>query len=170
MATAHLICGLPAAGKTTYSSSLKVKTAGVQFSLDRWLVTAYGQYSIDTIGNNKHTHRVIVCRTLIWTVCEEFLQRNVDVIIDDGFFLREHRTQYAKMCRTIDVDVTVHYINTPIEIIEKRIKRRNNNLPTNNFAISPSLFGLIIGMFNEPSADEGIKIHEIKYNLDNKTN
>ena len=164
MATAHLICGLPASGKSTYSSALKASTAGVHFALDHWLITAYGRYAIDTVGNTEHVRRVMACRKLIWAVCEAFLQRDVDVILDDGFFLRTHRMEYAEMARTIGSDVTIHYVNTPAEIIEKRIEKRNRNLPRDNFTISQSMLEQVSQLFDEPSADERIRICEIKYN------
>ena len=46
MATTHLISGLPCSGKTTYAAGLRADLNGVLFSLDRWLITAFGQYAI----------------------------------------------------------------------------------------------------------------------------
>ena len=80
MATVHLICGLPAAGKTTYSTALKATTGGVHFALDHWLVTAFGRYAIDDVGLDEHVRRVMACRELIWSVAREFLNRDVDVL------------------------------------------------------------------------------------------
>jgi predicted kinase len=68
--TAHLITGLPCSGKTTYAMSLAEASGGVLFSLDYWFITLHGRYSLD-----------------------ELLRRGVDVVLDDGFFFREHRVQ-----------------------------------------------------------------------------
>jgi AAA domain len=91
MPTAHLISGLPCSGKTTYAKALRETTNGVLFSLDYWLITTHGRYSIGTVGHEEHVRRVLACRHLISGVSSEFLQRGTDVILDDGFFLREHR-------------------------------------------------------------------------------
>jgi len=50
MATVHLICGLPCAGKSTYSKTLRASTGGVHFALDYWLITAFGHYDIEEAG------------------------------------------------------------------------------------------------------------------------
>ena len=43
MPTVHLICGLPCSGKTTYARGLR-NLDSVVFSIDRWLITAFGRY------------------------------------------------------------------------------------------------------------------------------
>src|SRR5215469_5178234 len=99
VATAHLISGLPCSGKTTYAKGLRDDVNGILFSLDRWLITAFGRYSLAAVGHEEHTRRVLACRELIWGTATEFLQRSVDVILDDGFFFRQHRVRFAEMAR-----------------------------------------------------------------------
>ena len=166
MATIHLICGLPSSGKTTYSASLKGATSGVHFALDDWLITAFGQYLIEAIGREEHVRRVLACRKLIWFVAQEFLRKGVDVILDDGFFLREHRAQYAAMARGSDADITVHFINTSKATIESRLKRRNQFLPPENFEISPSMLTQFFDCFEAPSAVERLHIIEVSEEKD----
>ena len=161
MATVHLICGLPSAGKTTYSTTLKTTTSGVHFRLDHWLVTAYGDYSIDDIGHDEHVRRVLACRALIWDMAVEFLHRGTDVILDDGFFLREHRLRYAAMARAVDADVTIHFINTPRTTIEARLEKRNRHLPPDSFAITLVMLDQFYAMFEPPSSADGVRIIEI---------
>jgi len=167
MATVHLICGLPAAGKTTYSATLRDNTAGVHLSLDHWLVAAFGQYSIGAVGSDEHVRRVLACRELIWSVAEEFLHRNVDVILDDGFFFREHRVHYAAMAKARDVDIAVHFINTSRDTIESRLKKRNQALPPENFEIDPPMLEHFFDWFEVPSADEDLHVIEVRENQDN---
>ena len=167
MATVHLICGLPAAGKTTYSTALKETTGGVLLSLDRWLITTFGQYSIDALGRDEHVRRVIACRKLIWSVAEEFLNRDLDVILDDGFFLREHRAQFAAMAKRMQADTTVHFVNTGKDTIASRLKNRNQALPPENFEINPSMLEQFLYWFELPSANEGLHVIEVVENQDN---
>jgi predicted kinase len=94
MATLHLISGLPCSGKTTYAAGVRADTNAVLFSLDRWLITAFGRYEIVVVGHQEHTRRVLSCRELIWHAASEFLRRGVDVILDDGFFLRDHHSAH----------------------------------------------------------------------------
>jgi predicted kinase len=135
MSTAHLISGLPCSGKTTYATTLRQATAGVLFSLDYWLITLHGRYSIPQIGHEEHVRRVLVCRRLICDVAREFLERGHDVILDDGFFLREHRVQQIAFFNSMSANVrtaikiNTHVVQVPIDLLRTRLERRNGGLP-----------------------------------------
>ena len=62
MPTVHLISGLPCSGKTTYAVGLKADANCVLFTLDRWLITLFGKYSLTSVGHEEHTRRVLACR------------------------------------------------------------------------------------------------------------
>ncbi len=155
MAMLHLITGLPCAGKTTYSVKLKAATAGAHLSLDRWLITSFGQYSIDEVGHDKHSGRVIACRKLIQDVAAELLPRNIDVILDDGFFLRENRVQCSVFAASLGAETKTHFLDTPKDIIRSRVSERNATLPQFNFKISPAMLEWFFDVFEKPSAAEG---------------
>ncbi len=155
MATVHLISGLPCAGKTTYAAALRADANGVLFTLDRWLITLFGQYAIGEVGHEEHTRRVLACRTLIWDAATEFLRRGVDVALDDGFFLREHRMAYVALARQAGASAEIHYLHTPPHLIAARLARRNAHLPPFNFLIDPESLTAFIGLFEPPRDDEG---------------
>lgn len=155
MPTVHLICGLPCSGKTTYAVDLHAAGGSVLLSLDRWLITAFGKYSIASIGYDEHVRRVLACRELIWSVATEFLQRSVDVILDDGFFLRDNRMRYVDLAAAAGSRTTIHFIDTPVSVLRPRLEQRNANLPRYNFRIDPETLQGFLGLFEVPSADEG---------------
>ena len=157
-ATLHLIAGLPGSGKTTYATALASSTRGALFSLDRWLITAYGRYEISDIGHDEHVRRVVACRALIWSASSELLERSVDVILDDGFFLREHRAAYAAMAAAQGATTTIHHIAAPLAVLRERIERRNQALPTYNFRIDPSMLELFLAMFEIPEPGEATRV------------
>lgn len=158
MATVHLISGLPCAGKSTYASALSQRTDCVVFTLDRWLISLFGQYSISAIGHAEHTRRVLACRALIWESAAEFLRRSVDVVLDDGVFLRENRVRYVHLARNVNASAKIHFLNTPEKVVRARLAHRNAHLPTFNFYIDPESLEAFIGLFETPSADEGADI------------
>ena len=158
MATVHLISGLPCSGKTTYASALRSDINSVLFSLDRWLITSFGKYSISEVGHEEHVRRVLACRELIWEVASEFLRRDVDVILDDGFFLRENRMRVIDLSRSVGAGAKIHFIDTPLHVLRPRLEERNARLPKYNFSIGPETLEAFVHLFEVPTAAEGADI------------
>jgi predicted kinase len=155
MPTTHLISGLPCSGKTTYATALRADLNAALFSLDRWLITLFGRYSIDEVGHAEHVRRVLACRTLIWDAAAELLARGTDVILDDGFFFRENRVRVAEMAKAAGAGSKIHFIDTPLHVIRTRLERRNAHLPPFNFRIGPDMLHAFAALFETPGADEG---------------
>ena len=162
MATVHLISGLPCSGKTTYSRALQADLNAVLFILDRWLITAFERYAIADVGYPEHVRRVLACRTLIWEDAAQFLTRGVDVILDDGFFYREHRMRVGDQARAIGAAVTVHHLDAPLDVLQSRLEDRNAHLPRFNFLIEPETLSSFIDMYERPSPDEGAEVLVIR--------
>jgi predicted kinase len=158
MATLHLISGLPCSGKTTYATSLRTDLGGVAFSLDKWLITLFGQYSIAQVGHEEHVRRVLANRELIWDAASEFLKRGVDVILDDGFFFRANRMQVIDEARQVGAGAKIHFIDTPLTVIRSRLEARNARLPRYNFWIGPDTLQAFAGLFESPTGDEGAEV------------
>jgi predicted kinase len=158
MATLHLVSGLPCSGKTTYSRRLRDEHRAVLFSLDRWLITAFGKYSIAEVGQPEHTRRVLGCRELIWDGASELLRRGVDVILDDGFFFREHRARHVELARSVGAAAMIHFLDTPVNVIRPQLEQRNAILPRYNFHIGPDTLEGFTHMFERPSPEEGAEV------------
>jgi predicted kinase len=158
MPTLNLISGLPCSGKTTYSIGLRADSSCVVFSLDRWLITAFDAYEIASVGHEEHTRRVLACRELIWDAASELLRRDVDVILDDGFFLRHHRVTHVKLAAAVGARTRIHYLDTPIEIVRARLEARNAALPRFNFRIDFQTLVGFAGLFEVPTSAEGAEI------------
>ena len=158
MATLHLLSGLPCSGKTTYATGLRADANAVLFSLDRWLITIFGQYEIALVGHQEHTRRVLSCRELIWDSASQFLQRSVDVVLDDGFFLRHHRVRHILLAVALGAKARIHYIDTPVDLIRRRLEARNALLPPFNFFIDPASFLGFSALFEPPSPEEGANV------------
>lgn len=162
MATTHLISGLPCSGKTTYALGLRTDLDAALFSLDRWLITLFGKYSIDEVGHEEHVRRVLACRDLIWDAASELLRRGADVILDDGFFLRENRIRVIDLSRTIGASAKIHFVDTSVGVMTARLEVRNANLPLYNFRVGPEMLRAFVGLFEVPDSQEGAELVVIR--------
>ena len=158
MATLHLISGLPCSGKTTYARRLHESRGSVLFTLDQWLITLFGRYSIVAVGHDEHVRRVLACRELIWTSGSELLRRETDVILDDGFFWRANRMQFIGRARQCGARATTHVVSAPLSIVRDRLRARNARLPEFNFWIDEKTLDQFVGLYETPAADEGAEI------------
>jgi predicted kinase len=91
---------------------------------------------------------------LIWESASELLHRSVDVVLDDGFFYREHRLRHVALAAGIGATTTIHYVNTPLEEVRTRLQRRNADLPRYNFHIDPATLDGFLSMIEPPRPDE----------------
>ncbi len=162
MASVHLISGLPCSGKTTYSKKLRLEAEAVHFSLDYWLITVFGRYVIREVGHEEHVRRVLACRELIWSVSAELIKRGTDVILDDGFFLREDRMKVSAMAHDLGANAIIHFLDTSPEILKTRLEARNAALPQYNFDIKPETLEGFFGLYENPLSDEGAELLVIK--------
>ena len=162
MASVHLISGLPCSGKTTYSKKLRSETESVHFSLDYWLITIFGRYVIREVGHEEHVRRVLSCRELIWSVSTEFIKRGIDVILDDGFFLREDRMKVSTMAHGLGAKAIIHFLDVSPEILKDRLEVRNAALPQYNFDIKPATLEGFFSLYEKPLPDEGVDLLVIK--------
>jgi predicted kinase len=158
LATLHLISGLPCSGKTTYSRRLAEATGAVLFSLDRWLITCFGRYSIAEVGHDEHVRRVRSCRELILENSLEFTKRGSDAILDDGFFLRADRTQVATTAAAAGTSVKIHHLDAPLPELETRLTARNQSLPTYNFFIRSDTLAQFLDLYETPTDEEGAEL------------
>jgi hypothetical protein len=159
MNTVHLICGLPGAGKTTLAKKIEEENRALRFSLDEWLITLFGRYEITPDNHAAHVERVLACRSVIWMMAERALRLGVDVILDDGFFLKEHRGQYKDLILKAGANPKLYFVDVDSEKLLTRLHNRNSDLPTNNFAIENDLMTYFFSLFEPPTSDEMELVH-----------
>lgn len=162
MNTVHLICGLPGAGKTTLAKKIEEEHRALRFSLDEWLITLFGRYEITPDNHKAHVERVLACRNIIWVMAERALKIGIDVILDDGFFLKQHRAEYRDLILKAGAKPKLYFVDVDAKILLERLRCRNEDLPTNNFAIENNLMEYFFSLFEPPSENEQIELVAVK--------
>jgi predicted kinase len=81
--------------------------------------------------------------------------KGIDVIIDEGVWLKEHRDLLRKRAEDVGAQAVVYFLDTPIETIRERVARRNMNAAQDSFKISGDLLDVYLQYWEPPSEDEG---------------
>jgi predicted kinase len=105
------------------------------------------------------------CRNVIWSVSEQALASNIDVVLDFGFWKREERTRIRKLIETAGAHHKLYYLRCTPEIAKMRLRERNKDLSTQYFEITDEMFELFQTQFEKPSIDEGLNLIEIDTTL-----
>jgi predicted kinase len=150
MATLHLICGLPCAGKTTLARQLEQKYSALRLTPDEWHTRLFGQDAEDELHDARHT----IIESLLWDMAARVLVLGVNVILDYGFWGRSEREDYRAWAARLGASSELHFLNVPEEVLLERLAIRNAQVPQGAFLIPEALFKGYIQHFQPPSQDE----------------
>ena len=154
MATLHLICGLPCAGKTTLARRLEQEYSALRLTLDEWHIRLFGMdFGLD-IDEAEHNTRHELMEAMLWDVAERVLILGVDVILDFGFWGRSEREDYRSRAARLGAGSKVHFLNVPEEVLLARLQPRNAQLPPGTFLIPEDKLRAWILQFQSPAQDE----------------
>jgi len=114
-----LICGLPASGKSTLAGQLAPKIPAVRLDKDSWVT----QLGADVWDDE---FRVRLERQL-WTLTQELLGQGQSVILEWGHWARVERDEKRLGARALGVDVELHYLHAPLDVLIERADRRSTS-------------------------------------------
>lgn len=66
--------------------------------------------------------------------------------------------RYVKLANAAGAKVKIHFIDTPLDVLQARLERRNANLPPYNFQIDPDTLRGFVDLFEVPSDDEHAEV------------
>jgi predicted kinase len=130
IAILHLICGLPGSGKTILAKSIAASTGSFRFSADEWIKDIW----VDQAESEGNQYRDQI-EQLQWRMAKQMLQNSMSVIIEWGTWGRNEREKLRDEARTFEAKVKFYFLNTPREILKKRILSRNQNIDQHEFYI-----------------------------------
>ena len=156
MSTVFLICGNTAAGKSTYSMELAKKYKAIPLSIDPWMQTLYGDDYIPQEHNFEWLiERTERCKAQMRQIAELLISQGINVIFDFGFGDMESRKYYREWALSQGAEVSLHFLDVPVEERRKRVHKRNKETDaTFAFEVTDEMFDYVESMFVPPSDEE----------------
>lgn len=142
----HLICGLPASGKSTLASKLEQELPALRLAPDAWIK----KFNDD--GHNKGKRKLV--ESIQWDVARQVLKLGVDVVLENGFWSKQEREQYRQQAAELGAETQLHFLDVPLEELKRRLVIRNANLPEGAFYIAPELIDRFALEFEAPTTEE----------------
>ena len=133
---AYIIIGFIGSGKTTYARKLEKETGAIRFTKDEWLVRVFG----NTPPKDKfaeYDNRMASLATDMALAC---LKAGINVIIDEGFWVKEHRDAISEKVKNVGAIPKLYYLEVPFEIMKERTLKRTENPPVDSFTIDEESF------------------------------
>jgi predicted kinase len=117
MATVHLVCGPPGAGKSTLARRVATDESAVRLCADDWMITA-GIRLDDSLS------RALIERSQ-WDIAEQVLTDGRDVVIEWGLWGRDERERILNRSGELGVGVRAYFLIPPVEVLLARVAARN---------------------------------------------
>lgn len=147
---AHILVGFIGAGKTTFARKIEQETGAIRFTKDEWMVRLFGNTPpADTFV--VYDDRMAALATDMALKC---LAAGIDVVIDEGFWVKEHRDEIKGKVISAGATPILYYIEAPYELMKERTLRRSQNPPVDSYVIDEASFDAYWQFFRPPGNDE----------------
>ena len=114
-----LICGLPAAGKSTLARDLANTIPAIRLNKDD-CVRQLGQ----DVWDDEFRGRI---EARLWDLAQELLAHDMSVILEWGHWARRERDEKRLRARNLDAHVELQYLDVPLDVLIARIERRQRS-------------------------------------------
>lgn len=152
MGKAILVCGKLCCGKTTYAESISREENAVLLSVDEIMLAVFGQHSGD-----KHDEYVLKIKKYLLEKSAELLSKNINIILDWGFWTRSERDNVRDYFHSRNVDTELHLIELNSKEWKHRINERNQAVLEDDgdaYFIDKSVLEKFEKIFEQPEDDE----------------
>lgn len=147
---AHIIIGFIGSGKTTFARKLEKETGSIRFTKDEWMVRIFG----NTPPKDKFEEYDNKMAALATDMALQCLKAGVDVIIDEGFWVKEQRDEINEKVKKAGAIPKLYYLEVPLDVMKARTLKRSENPPADSFTIDEESFDNYWKFFQPPGEDE----------------
>jgi predicted kinase len=149
MTTLHLMHGFIGSGKTTFAKKLSQDIGAIRLNNDEWMVALYGTNPPQELFNDYYSR----IENLMYSLTAQLLRNGQDVILDIGFWTREHRDQARKLAQDNGASYKFYAMICPEEIQLKRTLTRTVS-DKNGLYIDEAAFIKLKKIFEPLDVDE----------------
>ena len=150
MATLHLICGLPGAGKTTLAVQLEHSLPALRLTPDEWITQVLGpgppRLALDAARDP--------FEALQWEIAARALSLGLDVILDFGFWSRAEREDFRARAAALGAGSHLHLVQASEDDLLARLALRAAERTPNTFDVSADDLRAWSSVFERPGPEE----------------
>lgn len=149
--TLILISGLPGSGKTTFAKQLESERNAIRMCPDDWIEAVLK----DPDDHSEKDRLRDVIENLQWELAKSYLIKGLTVILENGFWAEEERTQYAMEALELGARIELYAMDSSdLDELWRRIELRNQKLESSTWVMAreehePKWIG-----FEQPTLDE----------------
>jgi len=144
--TLTLFCGLPGSGKTTLARRLEAAGHGVRICTDDW----QAELGVDHADTGFHDR----LQPVLYRHALDLLRHGVDVILEDGLWMREERVQKFSDARAARARIELHVLDVPLDILWARLQRRNEDAVLGAYPMTYEELQWSGSLFEQPTPEE----------------
>jgi predicted kinase len=138
-----LLCGLPAAGKTTVARELADAYGAVRLNADEWKLAL----GIDPFDDDARVR----LEAQLLALTQRLLTLGTSVILEWGFWARVERDELRDMARSLGAEVELRFLDVPYEELVRRVVERTAN---GGIPITADHMETYRGTFQPPTEEE----------------
>jgi predicted kinase len=151
MPKVHLVEGPVGAGKSTYASTLVLRTNGVHVALDEWFAALFSPDRPASDVVPWYILRKERLLALIWSHSRRLLASGTDVILELGLIQRQSRVTFGRQVQDEGFELVVHVLDAPLEVRRERVRRRNTEKGSTFAMVVPDhVFEMASRLWEEP--------------------
>jgi predicted kinase len=157
VATLYLVCGKPAAGKSTLCQRLAMRPMTVMINEDRWLSALFAD-QLATVPD--YIERSARLRGVMGEHVITLLRTGVSVVLDFPANTPNLRRWMRSLFESAGAEHELHFLDVPDAVCKQRLQNRNAE-GSHVFAPTDEHYDQVVRYFLAPSPDEGFKVTQV---------
>lgn len=130
--TLILVSGLPGSGKTTTAKHFEVERNAIRMCPDDW-IEALLEDPNDSVEKDRLRD---VVENLQWDLTKQYLSKGLTVVLENGFWAEEERSQYAMEALALGARIELYAMDSSdLDELWRRIELRNKSLSTETWVM-----------------------------------